>query len=59
MTDKYINYIQSEPVEQQRYLTLKKSLSCISEHIVGKRVLDFGASYALTTCALLEIGAKQ
>jgi len=59
MTDKYLEYIKHEPVEQQRYLTLKTTLSSISELIEGKRILDFGASYALTTCALLETGAKQ
>lgn len=59
MTDKYLDYIKNEPVEQQRYLTLKSTLSGISEIIAGKRILDFGASYALTTCALLESGAKQ
>ena len=59
MEDKYINYLKDDHIEKQRYLTLKKSISGFSEHISGKKILDFGASYALTTCALLECGAER
>ena len=59
MKDPYLNYVKNEPIEQGRYLTLKETLSSISDVFSGKRVLDFGASYALTTCALLELGAEQ
>ena len=58
MKEKYINYLEDEPIEKQRYLNLKENLLEIKEHISGKKILDFGASYALTTCVLLECGAN-
>ena len=58
MKDPYLNYLKNRPIEQERYLTLKETLSSISDVFSGKRVLDFGASYGLTTCILLRLGAR-
>lgn len=55
----FVGYMRDNPVEQQRYLTLRESLGPLAELFRGRRVLDFGASYALSMCALLELGAAS
>lgn len=52
-------YMNENPVEQQRYLTLRNTLAEFAALFRGRSVLDYGASYALSTCALLELGAGE
>lgn len=47
-----------EPIERNRYETLRQSLSPFRDLIDGQRVLDFGASYGLSAVALIEYGAS-
>jgi ubiquinone/menaquinone biosynthesis C-methylase UbiE len=42
-----------------RYRTLLHTLSDLREYFEGRRVLDFGASYGVSMCALLELGAAR
>ena len=51
--------LKNSTVEQQRYLTLRRTLSPFRGLPAGKRVLDFGASYALSMVVLLELGARE
>ncbi|MGI0013995.1 MAG: methyltransferase domain-containing protein [Nitrososphaera sp.] len=53
-----LSYIQDDPVEQRRYLTLKETLETFRSLILNRRVLDFGASYGLSAFALIELGAR-
>jgi SAM-dependent methyltransferase len=55
----FLDYVKDDRVERQRYLTLREVLSSFAGLFAGRRVLDFGASHALSTCALLELGARQ
>jgi ubiquinone/menaquinone biosynthesis C-methylase UbiE len=50
---------ESDATERERYATLVSTLSELTPMIEGRDVLDFGASYGLSLCALLEIGAKR
>lgn len=59
MAGSFLEYVKDDRVEQQRYLTLREVLSSFAGLFAGRRVLDFGASYALSTCALLELGARE
>lgn len=56
---KFRDFMRHKPVEQQRYETLLASLGALVDLFRGRRVLDFGASYALSMCALLELGAAS
>ena len=46
-------------VNRQRLDTLRASLASLAHYFNGREVLDFGASYALSMCALHEIGAAS
>lgn len=59
MPDPFLEYVKDEPIEQQRYLTLKDTLSSFCDLFRDRRVLDFGASYGLSICALLQLGAGE
>ena len=53
----FISYEHDE-TERARYRTVLCTLSELRRFIEGRRVLDFGASYGLSLCALLETGAR-
>ncbi|HEY8470974.1 MAG TPA: class I SAM-dependent methyltransferase [Longimicrobiales bacterium] len=42
-----------------RYRTLLHTLSGLRQHFQGRRVLDYGASYGVSMCALLELSAER
>lgn len=46
------------PNEKARYVTLASTLRPCTSLFSGRRVLDFGASYALFLLALIELGAS-
>lgn len=46
-------------VERDRYKTLLSTLSGWDRFFVGRRVLDFGASYGTSLIALLRLGADE
>jgi SAM-dependent methyltransferase len=50
---------ERDHTERERFKTLLSTLSEIRAFIEGRRVLDFGASYGLSICALLETGANN
>lgn len=50
-------FLESGGTERGRYDTLRRNLSEYRVLLEGKRVLDFGASYGLSACALMELGA--
>jgi SAM-dependent methyltransferase len=54
-----VQYVQGDPVEQDRYRALKATLDTLRPHVAGKRVLDYGASYGLSACAMVEFGAAS
>lgn len=54
-TECFLSY-EHDDIERERYRTLLSSLSELRSLIKGRRVLDFGASYGLSLCALLEVG---
>src|SRR5262245_32185762 len=45
--------------ERQRYLTLLEALASRRELFVGRRVLDFGASWGTSSIALMRSGAGE
>ncbi len=49
---------EHDDTERERYKILLATLSELRSFIEGRRVLDFGASYGLSACALLETGAS-
>jgi len=57
--DPFVRHVRGNPVEQERYRSLKVTLHPLRPHFSGKRVLDFGASYGLSACALVELGAAS
>jgi len=57
--DAILPYLQENPIEHQRYLTLKQTLAAFRPVFVNRRVLDFGASSGLSICALIELGAAK
>lgn len=59
MHGSFLDYVKDDPIEEQRYRTLREVLSSFADLFTGRRVLDFGASYALSTCAILEVGARE
>jgi SAM-dependent methyltransferase len=54
----FLRYVGDNPVERNRYQALKVALEPLRIHFAGKRLLDFGASYGLSACALIELGAS-
>jgi SAM-dependent methyltransferase len=52
-------FISSEldDTDRERFTVLLSTLADLRSFIEGRRVLDFGASYGLSLCALLETGA--
>jgi len=46
-------------VERSRYETLRQTMLELRPLFEGKTVLDYGASYGLSACALIELGAKK
>src|SRR6058998_3901430 len=50
-------YVRGNEVERQRYLTLRTTLAEFVNLFRGRRVLDYGASYSLSMCALIALGA--
>jgi 2-polyprenyl-3-methyl-5-hydroxy-6-metoxy-1,4-benzoquinol methylase len=59
MASRFVEFLRDTPIEEQRFMTLKQTLSGFSHVFRGRRVLDFGASYGLSACALLELGASR
>src|SRR6266850_723415 len=57
--DAFVQHVQGDPIEQDRYHALKGALNTLRPHLAGKRVLDFGASYGLSACAMVEFGAAS
>ncbi len=57
--DPFVQHLQGNPVEQDRYRSLKMTLYPLRLHFAGRRVLDFGASYGLSACALVALGAAS
>lgn len=55
--ERFIDWVQGNLIEQERYRSLKTSLRALQSHFGGKRVLDFGASYGLSACVMMELGA--
>ncbi len=49
----------TDEIERARYRTLVGSLQPYQPLFVGKRVLDFGASYGLSMAAVLNLGASE
>jgi SAM-dependent methyltransferase len=58
MQSAFLDYVRDNPVEAGRYLTLRGTLEALSGFLRSKFVLDFGASYGLSICALVELGAR-
>jgi SAM-dependent methyltransferase len=46
-------------IEEARFQTLRRSLAAVAHLIRDRDVLDFGASYALSMCAIHELGARS
>jgi len=59
MANSFLDYLQDKPIEQMRYTTLKQTLETFRHLFLNRCVLDFGASYGLSTCALFELGASS
>jgi ubiquinone/menaquinone biosynthesis C-methylase UbiE len=57
--DAFVRHVHGNPVEQERYRSLKVALRSLRSYFAGKRVLDFGASYGLSACVLAELGAAS
>ena len=57
--DPFVQHLRGSPVEQERYRLLKMTLRGLQPHFAGKAVLDFGASYGLSACAMVELGAAS
>lgn len=58
MDSSYLNYLDN-PIEHDRFLTLRRTLENLKPYIAGQNILDFGASYGLSACAYLEAGALR
>ena len=56
---KFANTAKLDPVERDRYETLKQTMLDLRPLFQAKTVLDYGASYGLSACALIELGAKK
>lgn len=59
MTQSFETLMGVSATEKDRYLTLKETLEGWRHLFCNRRVLDFGASYGLSMCALLELGASK
>ena len=59
MTISYLDYLKDEPIEYERFLTLRRTLENLKTFLTGRSVLDFGASYGLSACAYVEAGASR
>ena len=59
MAISYLDYLKDNPIEYERLLTLRRTLSSLKPFLIGHRVLDFGASYGLSACAYVEAGASM
>ena len=59
MTTSYLDYLKNDPIEYQRFLTLRRTLENLKTFLAGRSVFDFGASYGLSACAYVEIGASR
>jgi ubiquinone/menaquinone biosynthesis C-methylase UbiE len=57
--DRFVRHMNGDAIERERYRALKQTLRPLRPHFAGKRVLDFGASYGLSACALAELGAAS
>jgi len=57
--DAFVQHVPGNPVERDRYRALKVTLNALRPHLAGKRVLDYGASYGLSACAMVEFGAAS
>jgi len=55
----YLDYLKEEPIEYERFLTLRRTLESLKTLLSGRCILDFGASYGLSACAYLEAGASR
>jgi len=58
-SNSFPNYVEDNPVERSRYVTLTQTLGGLRELLVNRRVLDFGASSGLSMCALIEAGVSR
>jgi ubiquinone/menaquinone biosynthesis C-methylase UbiE len=59
MTITYLEYLKDNPIEYERFLTLRRTLENLKTFLAGRSVLDFGASYGLSACAYVEAGASR
>ena len=59
MTISYLDYLKDDPIEYERFLTLRRTLENLKTFLAGRSVLDFGASYGLSACAYVEAGASR
>ncbi len=55
--ERFISY-EPDDTERGRYISLLSTLCELRPFIESRRILDFGASYGLSICALLETGAS-
>lgn len=58
-TDAFVRYVAGDPVELARYRTFRATLNGLRPYVVGRRVLDYGASYGLSACAMVAAGAAS
>ena len=59
MTITYLDYLKENPIEYERFLTLRRTLGNLKIFLAGRSVLDFGASYGLSACAYVGVGASR
>jgi len=57
--DAFLEQVRDDKGQIERYTWLKSTLEPLAQYFRGKHVLDFGSSYGLSTCALLEHGAAR
>jgi 2-polyprenyl-3-methyl-5-hydroxy-6-metoxy-1,4-benzoquinol methylase len=56
---RFLDYLEGNRIEEDRYRFLKGALHPLRPHFAGRRVLDFGASYGLSFCVMLDLGAAS
>jgi len=59
MPTAFLEYVKDDPIEHDRFLALREGLNLLRPYFHNRKVLDFGASYGLSICALTELGANH
>jgi len=54
----FLDYVNDNPVEEKRYLTLKKDLKSLRDLVLNICLPDCGASYGLSMRALTEVSGS-